>query len=329
MFNGLINLHDFVVLAERLYVLGPKKILAKLGRSRQVRVAATWEQAENPWSNWWDIPAVERRWNRLITGSEGTTPTDYVAARYLNSLGLLRAVSLGCGTGGRELAWARACPAMTIDGYDVSAPRIEIANTRARDEGLADHVRFHVADVHALEFDAGSLDVVITEGALHHFEPMTSVVQAIHRWLRPGGLFILNEFVGPGRFQWSDRQLELVRELLARMPERFRIRKTTGRIKQGAYRPGRLSMYLNDPSEAADSGAILPTVCAAFETVELKEFGGTLLQLLFKDIAHNFLGDDPETKALLAMAFDEEERALAAGEITSDFVYGVFRRAGG
>lgn len=328
MFNGLINLHDAVVLAERLYSMGPRRVIAKLGRSKGGRVAATWTATANAWSSWWEIAAVERRWNLLITGDEDLSPTRYIAARYFDGGELLRAVSLGCGSGARERAWAAACGTMTIDGYDLSASRITAANEGARAEGFADRVRFHVADVHALEIPAASLDVVITEGALHHFAPMDLVVRGIERWLRPGGWFVVNEFVGPSRFQWTDRQLEIVAELLAAMPERYRIKRTTGHVKRRSYRPGRLSMYLNDPSEAAQSAAILPTLRSAFDIVELKEYGGTILQLLFKDIAHNLAPDDPEAQRLLRIAFDEEDRALRTGEITSDFVYALARKRG-
>ncbi len=328
MFNGLINLHDAVVLAERLYSMGPRRVIAKLARSKEGRVTATWTASANAWSNWWEIAAVERRWNQLITGDENLSPARYIAARYFNGGEPLRAASLGCGAGARERAWAAACESMTIDGYDLSASRIAAANEAARAEGLADRARFHVADVHAMDLPDGGLDVVITEGALHHFAPMDLVVRNIERWLRPGGWFVVNEFVGPSRFQWTDRQLEIVAELLAAMPARYRVKRTTGRVKRRSHRPGRLSMYLNDPSEAAQSSAILPTLRSAFEIVELKEYGGTILQLLFKDIAHNFAPDDPEAQRLLRAAFEREDHALRTGEITSDFVYVLARKRG-
>lgn len=329
MFNGLINLYDFVVLAERLYTMGPGRIASKLARGSRARVAATWARTESRSSNWWEIPAVVRRWNRLITGDETTTPTAHVCRRYLGCSGRpIEAVSLGCGAGVRELAWARECGSLSLTGYDVSPQRVAAANAAAIAEDMAGRLRFVVTDVHALRLEPASLDMIITEGALHHFFPMGPVLRSIHDWLRPGGLFIVNEFVGPSRFQWTDRQLELARMVLARLPERLRIKRTTGRVKTRSYRPGRLSMYLNDPSEAAESGAILPGLRSTFEIVEERPYGGTLLQLVFKDIAHNFLGDDPQTEGWLRMAFEEEDRALHDGEITSDFVYVVARKRG-
>jgi hypothetical protein len=81
-------------------------------------------------------------------------------------------------------------------------------------------------------------------------------------------------------------------------------------------------MYLNDPSEAAESEKIEPVLREMFDVVEARMYGGTILHILLKDIAWNFLGDDPLTLELLQRCFDTEDRAIASGEVRSDF--GVF-----
>jgi hypothetical protein len=57
--------------------------------------------------------------------------------------------------------------------------------------------------------------------------------------------------------------------------------------------------------------------------LERKEYGGTLLQLIFKDIAHNFINERAETKELLKSIFSVEDELLKKGEIKSDFVFYV------
>ena len=66
--------------------------------------------------------------------------------------------------------------------------------------------------------------------------------------------------------------------------EEYRKKFSDGRIKKKIHRPGRLSMFLNDPSESAESHLIEDAIAGRFRVLERKEYGGTLLQLIFKDI---------------------------------------------
>jgi SAM-dependent methyltransferase len=146
--------------------------------------------------------------------------------------------------------------------------------------------------------------------------------------LAPGGLLVLIDFVGPSRFQWTDAQLEAVEGLLAKIPEEYRRRWQDGRKKSRVYRPGRLSMWVSDPSEAAQSSEILPALRERFELLEVKDLGGTILHLLFKDIAHHYVTPDATALRILASAFEAEDRALRSGQLPSDFVFAVARPSG-
>ena len=57
------------------------------------------------------------------------------------------------------------------------------------------------------EIRKDSYDLVLAEGALHHFTPLHAVYDKIFRALKEGGYLVINDFVGPTRFQWTDRQL--------------------------------------------------------------------------------------------------------------------------
>lgn len=54
---------------------------------------------------------------------------------------------LGCGVGWAAIALARGYPDATVDGYDVDPASVEAATRNAADAGVADRVRFVVADV--------------------------------------------------------------------------------------------------------------------------------------------------------------------------------------
>jgi hypothetical protein len=84
-------------------------------------------------------------------------------------------------------------------------------------------------------------------------------------------------------------------------------------------------MFLIDPSEAVDSESIIPSIHRHFKIIEEKKLGWDITWLLFKDIAHNFLDDDKETKGLLRHIFEmEDEYMKMTGR--SDATFGIYQK---
>lgn len=326
MFKNLINIHDFQRLAEKIRQGDLRSVLLKIFSGNQKRVQSTWEHDRADPKHWWDIPAVIARRNRMVTGSPSLDPQSYFARKYFTGEPKKVALSIGCGTGTHEGLWAQQGVFRRIDAFDLSAPRIEFARARAKNLGLDKVLHFSVADAFQYPLLSGGYDVIIAEGALHHLSPLSEMVGRIHQGLKPGGYLVINEFVGPNRFQWTDEQLEAVNRLLQDLPESRRRRFGTASVKKRFYRPGRLAMYVNDPSEAAESAAILPLIRERFEEVEVRPYGGTVLQLLFDGIAHNFLAEDEDTNRLLDGVFLAEDHLIKAGKLPSDFVFGLYRK---
>ena len=84
-------------------------------------------------------------------------------------------------------------------------------------------------------------------------------------------------------------------------------------------------MLIVDPSEAIDSEAILPSIHKHFRIVEEKKIGWDILHLLLKDISHNFLNNDADTRLLLNYLFEQEDKfLLMTGR--SDAVFGIYQK---
>lgn len=109
----------------------------------------------------------------------------------------------------------------------------------------------------------------------------------MRRALQPGGVFHLNEFVGPDRFQWTDAQLDHLNAFCEALPERYR-RLASGQVRPPVIRPTIEQMIAADPSEAIRSSAIIETVRRHFRVMELRELGGALLHIGLSGIIHNF-----------------------------------------
>jgi hypothetical protein len=83
-------------------------------------------------------------------------------------------------------------------------------------------------------------------------------------------------------------------------------------------------MILADPSECVDSESIIPALHRHFEVVEERPYGGNLLMLALKDIAHHFVDTNPKSDRVLQRLFAMEDAYLENHK--SDFIYGVYRK---
>jgi SAM-dependent methyltransferase len=323
MFGNLINFQD----VKSVFRLAAKSEFRRLYRMlfgrKETRVRETWSRLANPESGMWEVPAVQARWRRMVTGNDRIGFYDHFFSKYMKGQNH-RVLSLACGAGETEIRIAKTGSVRRIDGYDISSERIEFATDRAREEDVGEIAFFHVADVLKAGIQEESYDVVLAEGALHHFTPLHAVYDKIFRALKAGGDLVINDFVGPTRFQWTDRQLEAANSILRALPGRYRTRRD-GAQKPEIFRPSRLSMIVGDPSEAVDSSGIMPKVRERFEVVEERAYGGAILHILLAGIAHNFLAQDAETGSILEAIFAFEDALMASGEIDSDYVFAVFR----
>lgn len=326
MWNNWITIGDFRRVFEKIEEGGFPPALRKLAGNKQARIKASWQHTRSAPRHWWHIPAVKTRLNRLASGDPQIDQRTYIKRKYLDPREDLTALSLGCGIGQNEIAWAELGIFSHIDAYDISETRIACAKASAEEKGLGHILHFAAADASRIDLEKSRYDLVLFEGSLHHFYPVADILSRIRGTLKPDGYLVVSDFVGPSRFQWGDRQLEMVNGLLRALPEKYRVKWTGRGIKKKVYRPGRLRMMLSDPSEAADSSNILPSLHDTFYVLELKELGGTLLQLLLDDIAHHFIGQDPEAAELLEICFTLEDYLLKIKDIGSDFALVVCRK---
>lgn len=264
--------------------------------------------------------------NKRVSGSSLHDPYQHFLAKHIaGRLPVERALTLGCGAGELERGLAAHSFCRHHDAYDIAEESIRKAREAAAQGGLT-HVHYEVRDVNRIELPAGTYDVVWGVHSIHHIASLEHVFGEVRKALKPGGYFVLNEFVGPTQFQWTDRQLEVINGLLNVIPERFRVRCADGKsLKSTVVRPTIAEMNRVDPSESIRSAEILPLLPRFFEVLEVIGYGGTILQLLLHEIAGNF--KDGEGAALLEPIFDLEERLIALGDLPHDFALIVARKS--
>ncbi len=308
----------------------------KLGRKAEAgRVSEFWGREESTWTrggalHWTELPQIERRINRRVSGDPAIDPYMYFIWKYLlDGRPVERTLTLGCGVGELERHPALLhAPGFSLrhDAFDIAEESIRRARESARASGLA-HIHYEVQDINRIELPAEAYDCVWGAHSVHHLEALEHVFGEVRKALKPGGYFVMNEFVGPTRFQWSDRQLAVVNGLLSALPPRFRRScSSPGKLKAPVARPSVAAMIRIDPSEAIRSSEILPLLPHYFDVLEVRGYGGTVLHLLLDDIAGNFRDPDEPTTALLDALCVVEEALTSAGDLSHDFALIIARK---
>ncbi|MGE5252252.1 MAG: class I SAM-dependent methyltransferase [Bacteroidota bacterium] len=98
-----------------------------------------------------------------------------------------RVLDVGSGTGSLALLAKKAYPGSTVVGLDGDPQILEIARSKARQQGL--DVRFDQGMSFELPYADASFDIVFTSMMLHHLdrEAKQKTIAEIFRVLRPGG----------------------------------------------------------------------------------------------------------------------------------------------
>lgn len=257
--------------------------------------------------------------NERATGHPARDWLTAWAPRYMPGHNI-RALVLGCGEGWLERALAQHAWIAHIDACDFAAEAVE----RARKVAPA-KVDYHVLDLNRDAID-GTYDVIIASSVLHHIDNLEHAYAQIERALKPEGTLIVNEYVGPKRFQYSDDVHALIHKLLHALPPHLRRSSMTGYTYEEKARPTVEEMTRNDPSEAVRSDEVMSCLAERFDVVEQRDLGGTLLQHLLYDIILNFRFEDPVARSLLEMMLIYEAALVDERRIGCDFILCAARK---
>jgi ubiquinone/menaquinone biosynthesis C-methylase UbiE len=233
-----------------------------------------------------------------------------------------RWLSLGCGSGNIERQMSTDGLFDSMVAMDPSGGAVDVARRETKGAGIT-NLTFEVADINAIELPPETYDVVTINMALHHCEALERVAWQINRALRPGGVLVANEFVGPNQFQYPPERVALVNSLLRFIPEAMRWNPIARETKE--FYPIYPRTFWNswDPTESIRSDEIPGVLEANFPALRRYDYKGTLLNLLLENIIHNFDESIPAHVDLLAALVGLEHDVVEAGLFPSDFAFFV------
>jgi SAM-dependent methyltransferase len=235
----------------------------------------------------------------------------------------VRGLHLLSGRGARafyvfENGWADA-----IDGVDGSEDAVLQAE-RSRETCRAPGV-FRVADINTVRLRRRSYDLIFICHGLHQVTALERLLDQVYEALTPDGLFVVEGYVGPSRFQWTDAQIAMTDLVLSWMPDRLRL-LPWGAIKTHEARPERRVVAAQSAFEGIRSGESLHLLRERFAPVVERRLGGTLQQMLYNGIMQNFTDEDAEARVHLERAWQLEDALIDTGLLASDFFLAIGRR---
>jgi len=321
----LVTREDFRDIYLKFYQRGLGYLLSKFNWNGLERTRGSFNVSGAESSNWWIIEDVQRRWNQMITGDADVAYEDLLTRDVFAKERDFQVISIGSGVCFHELRLARLNPHGHFTCVDISEHLLDDARQQALSSGV-DNISFIHADLFKQTLPRGAFDVVFFHASLHHFSPMGRFLdEQVLPLLKPRGKLIINEYVGPDRLQFGAEQIAAINTCLALVPASYRQLFKSRLIKNRYYGCGRLRMFIQDPSECADSSHILSAVHERFRVVLERPYGGNLLMGALKDVSHHFVPADTQAQEVLRSMFACEDAYLR--DHNSDYVFGVYELA--
>jgi SAM-dependent methyltransferase len=304
---------------QELLAESTERVVQRWGQVARVRAAVPATDAP---ASWLDAPLVQQVLIRPRFG--GGDWLSFFRQRYLTQPAE-RGLSLCCGDGYLERGLQDMKICRRVDGIDASPAAVQVAQERAERDGRTG-LRYWVADANQVKLESRSYGVVVAAMGLHHVRRLKHLLKEVRKSLEPGGFLVVNEYIGPSRFQWTDDQLRLINDMLGMLPQRLRVQLGDGAVKHEVLRPTVEEMIRIDPSEAVCSVAISRLIARYFDVDTRVDYGGTILYQLLERIVHNFDPAREEDVALLRLLSLLENEAIRAGTLSSDFAVFIAHR---
>jgi len=286
-----------------------------------LNAASHWNRVDNSGRvNWWSSEKCQAYYNAAVCG-EPVTGSSEGCRRRLRQLYPDRvfrnAVSVGCGEGSKELALLADGLVESFDLWEISEKRAATGTANLERMGLADRARYRVGDAFAAE-RTPAYDLVYWDHSLHHMSDVDDALAWSAAILRPGGVVLINDYVGPNRLQWRrfevDRANAFLRRALISSGVDVRMVRHSDLLS-------RLRMWRRDPSEAPQSEKIEQAVERRLPGLRLQGIGGTFLNILGGVVVPAAADDHPAIDSLLA------EDAKLREEGSSHFAFGIWEKA--
>lgn len=253
-------------------------------------------------NRWWQFITIRNEINRYLGLDITGQGVVQMARDIYKILPSEKAVSIGCGNAGKEIDLVRKGLVASFDLYELSESRLNEAMEASKRYGVYDAFTFNRENVFERDLPSESYDLVYWDNSLHHMLDVEEAIAWSHKVLKPGGGLLINDFIGASRFQWPAEQLTYAKQVRECFSGTKYLKDSSGEnvdLSLTIKKPTKLGMWLDDPSEAADSDRIIDSVDEYFPNAHIHNLGGVVYHLALNDMLVNF--DDSEDRHILKL----------------------------
>lgn len=261
---------------------------------------------------WWQSPHIIKHINKIVCGEEisgfSQGLIQLARSRAKSLIPFEKGISVGGGTGQKEMNLLRQNIVKTFELYELSEVRIAQGIEMAKKQSLEERIRFIHGDAFDLITKNEQYDFVHWNNSLHHMLNVDKAVEWSKVVLKVGGLFYMDDYIGSSRFQWPDEQLDIatrIRKVFEKTKYLIDPRYKDRYLPTTVRRPDEKKHIEIDPSEAADSDRIVSAIYKHFPNAEIKITGGVVYHLALNDMLNNFDETDDKILLDLLMIIDE------------------------
>jgi len=241
---------------------------------------------------WWHNSYVIRHINKLVYNIDSPVFSSGLHKLLLSRLGgrqLTMGISIGCGSAIKELDILEMGIIDRFILFELSEERIKLGLLNAEKRNLQNRIKYLHGNAFNFDFSNHKIDFVHWNNSLHHMLDVDVAVKWSYDILTPDGIFYMDDYVGPNRFQYPKYVLDLVNNIRDNLPKKYLQDQRNNQKPRGHItNVDPEELMKNDPSEAADSGRILSSVSRYFKNADIKPTGGIVYFIALHGLWENF-----------------------------------------
>lgn len=271
-------------------------------------------------TRWWQSPYVIEHYNFRVSGKKlpgwNDGPIELLKQQSDNQV-FKKAISIGCGTGFKEMNLIEKGIVETFVCYELSNNEIAIGQKLAEKKGISEKIKFQLGDFFESNDNCPeTYDLVFWDNSLHHMLDTREAIKISKEILKEKGYFFCNDYVGKNRFQWLDSELALINGIRLNLPEELFVVEGMRKIDRFVGKPSLENMIRDDPSEAADSENIIPGIYETFGSPVIINTGGVIYHTCLNDILQNI----PERSEMLEYLLNIDDEITDHGYTQYAFI---------
>ena len=279
--------------------------------------------------NFWDVPSSAREQRKIAYPLMGDDTPELPTIQLLlekASVGTLKTgISIGCGSGHKELMLIKAGVVKHFTLVELVPELLEAARNSYAKAGLYDRATYVEGDFEQLS--GRQYDVVYFDSALHHMFRVSELIPRVLQFLKPGGFFVMDDFVGPTYNQFTEEVYAYAEHVRRLLPQSI-FGGGNGGILDNLARISKQAYLDTDPSEACNSSSILPTIAKYMPGVEIIPTGGIIYYLACREIFHKLTEHPDRDDAIIRLLFELDRVLVKANPELTCYALAIWQKRG-